>query len=93
MVRLEGIKLMVIDATIVKFQFQNGTIKSTGGSYSFASWIRHFNSKMVRLKVQQQIQRVKAVQSYFNSKMVRLKVFANSKRYINDVISIPKWYD
>ena len=62
---------------ITEFQFQNGSIKREL-LFAFQYDVIHFNSKMVRLKVD--IKDVlKDISSYFNSKMVRLKVFTKNK--------------
>ena len=58
----EGMKL---------FQFQNGAIKSLHSHVDLQALL-HFNSKMVRLKVQIFSQLIEC-DIHFNSKMVRLK--------------------
>ena len=50
MVRLKVPYSTIPPIITAAFQFQNGTIKSSGNSILFAILKRNFNSKMVRLK-------------------------------------------
>gem|GEM_PF-4011029 len=73
------------------FQFQSGTVKSLMTKGLFIKFFMSFNSKVVRLKVNNVSGKLSVFAS-FNSKVVRLKELRNPPH--NDVygVSIPKWY-
>ena len=71
MVRLRGICSRKYRTFSALFQFQNGTIKSRRSGFVYCSKV-YFNSKMVRLRVNQR-REGGCNYLYFNSKMVRLR--------------------
>ena len=91
MVRLEVTPSSMPALSLIKFQFQNGTIRSRQLN-PFQSSLVDFNSKMVRLEVYSpQLRTVKSrisIPKWYDQKNVKFE-----NEYSDAQISIPKWYD
>ena len=74
------------------FQFQTGAIKSQKRVKSQRNSLKGFNSKLVRLKAQNEDVLAKT-QERFNSKLVRLKVEQIILYTDFEDVSIPNWCD
>ena len=79
------------EIVVPSFQFQYGLIKSLW-RMDFWEQIQYFNSNMVWLKVEK-VKVPEGAFDNFNSNMVWLKVVGTNVLVLNEMISIPIWFD